>query len=174
MTTLKVPVTAADHIQGNEQALVTLVEYGDYECPFCALAYVEVKRLQRHFGAKLRFVFRNFPLNESHEHAELAAETAEYAAVKGHFWEMHDLLYENQKRLGLNLMVELTEKLGLSTDELQVALENGTYVEKIKQDFMGGVRSGVNGTPAFYINGQRHDDTFDYDVLISAIDKAMI
>jgi len=169
MTTLKVAVSAEDHIQGDEKAPVTLLEYGDYECPYCGNAYEIIKRLQKHFGSKLRFVFRNFPLNEMHPNAELAAETAEFAASKNHFWEMHDLLYENQESLGMPLMVTLCEKLGLSADELQEALDKRTFVPKIKSDFMGGVRSGVNGTPTFYINGIRHDDVFDYEILAAAI-----
>ena len=110
MSMLKVPVSSADHVQGPDGAVVTLVEYGDYECPFCKMAYPVVKRLQKHFGARLRFVFRNFPLRELHPHAQAAAETAEFAAVHGKFWEMHDLLYENQERLGDALLFELAEE----------------------------------------------------------------
>ncbi len=95
MSTLKVPVGTADHIQGDENAALTLVEYGDYECPHCGHAYPIVKRVQKHFGKRLRFVFRNFPLNEIHPHAESAAETAEFAGAHGKFWEMHDLLFES-------------------------------------------------------------------------------
>lgn len=173
MATLKVPVNANDHIQGAENAPITLVEYGDYECEFCGMAYPIVKRLQKHFGAKLRFVFRNFPLNEVHPHAELAAETAEFASAQGRFWEMHDLLYENQDHFSPKLMLQLAEKLQLSTEDLQAALENRTYLARIKSDFMGGVQSGVNGTPTFYINDIRHDDVYEYPVLVAAIEAKL-
>src|SRR5208282_3973771 len=107
MATLKVPVSPEDHAQGHDDAPVTLVEYGDYECPHCGRAYPIVQRVQKHFGEKLRFVFRNFPLSEMHPHAEAAAETAEFAGAHGKFWEMHDLLFENQARLGGSLFLEL-------------------------------------------------------------------
>ena len=114
MAMLKVPVTSEDHAQGPESAEVTLVEYGDYECPHCGRAYPIVKQVQKHFGKRLRFVFRNFPLGEMHPHAESAAETAESAGAQGKFWEMHDLLFENQDRLGGSLYLELAQQLELS------------------------------------------------------------
>jgi protein-disulfide isomerase len=173
MSILKMPVTAEDHVQGPEHAEVTLVEYGDYECPHCGRAYSIVKQVQKHFGKKLKFVFRNFPLTEMHPYAETAAETAEFAGTHGKFWEMHDLLFENQGRLGDELFVELSIKLGLSTDALTKALEEGTFEARVRADFSGGVRSGVNGTPTFFINGQRHDASFEYETLVSAINGAM-
>ena len=122
MGKLKIPVGPEDHIQGDEGAESTLVEYGDYECPHCARAHPIVKRLQRHFGKKLRFAFRNFPLSQLHPHAESAAEAAEFAASRGKFWEMHDLLFENQSRLDIALYEALAEELGLSSNELREAL----------------------------------------------------
>ncbi len=173
MATLKVLVTAEDHAQGPEKADVTLVEYGDYECPHCGRAYPIIKQVQKHFGKRLRLVFRNFPLGEMHPHAEAAAEVAEFAASQGKFWEMHDLLFENQARLGDALFSELAEKLKLPTAALEEALEQSTFEPRVRADFSGGVRSGVNGTPTFFINGHRHDDSFDYDTLVSAIHQAM-
>lgn len=173
MATLKVLVSAEDHAQGPENAEVTLVEYGDYECPHCGRAYPIVKEVQKHFGKRVRLVFRNFPLSEMHPHAEASAETAEFAASHGKFWEMHDLLFENQERLGNELFLELGERLALSTKALAEALENGTFEPRVRADFRGGVRSGVNGTPTFFINGHRHDDSFDYETLVSAINVAM-
>ena len=111
MATLKVPVSSEDHIQGDEDAPVTLVEYGDYECPFCGRAYAVIKSLQDHFGEQLRFVFRNFPLKEIHPHAESAAEAAEFAGANGRFWEMHDGIYENQAELSMPMLLELAERL---------------------------------------------------------------
>lgn len=169
MSVLKVPVTATDHIQGDEHADITLVEYGDYECPHCGHAYPIVKRVQKHFGKPLRFVFRNFPLGEMHPYAEDAAETAEFAAAQGKFWEMHDAIYENQDRLDDALLLELAGSLKLSAPALKKSLQTGEYTPKVKNDFSGGVRSGVNGTPTFFINGQRHDGPFEYADLVAGI-----
>lgn len=169
MSTLKIPVNNEDHIQGKLNASVILVEYGDYECPYCGYAYLIVKRLQKHFAEKLCFVFRNFPLNEIHPHAELAAESAEFANTHGRFWEMHDLLYEHQDRLSLPTIIELTTTLGLSATELEEALANRTFQTKIRDDFLGGVRGGVNGTPTFFINSERYNGSFEYDDLLAAI-----
>ena len=173
MSTLKVPVGTADHIQGEENAALTLVEYGDYECPHCGRAYPIVKRVQKHFGKRLRFVFRNFPLGEMHPHAEFAAETAEFAGTHGKFWEMHDLLYESQNRLGGELFQELAKRLKLASADLLTALETREFLDRVRADFAGGVRSGVNGTPTFFINGQRHDAPFEYADLVAAIEAVL-
>jgi protein-disulfide isomerase len=166
---LTIPVGKNDHVQGELGAPVILVEYGDYQCPHCGHAYPIVKRLQKHFGAKLAFAFRNFPLNEIHPDAELAAETAEFAGAHGQFWPMHDAIFENQQSLGGPLMAELADKLHLPKDELREALQAETYVERVKSDFIGGVRSGVNGTPTFFINGKRYEGSFEYEELLTAI-----
>lgn len=173
MSALKIPVGPADHIQGDSDAPCTLVEYGDYECPHCGRAYPIVQRIQKHFGKRLRFVFRNFPLNEMHPHAESAAESAEFAGAHGKFWQMHDLLFENQERLGGALYLELARDLQLASGDLSAALENREFRGKVRSDFTGGVRSGVNGTPTFFINGQRHDAPFDYPDLLAAINSAL-
>jgi protein-disulfide isomerase len=170
---LKIPVGEQDHIQGPATAKCTLVEYGDYECPHCGHAYPIVKRIQKHFGKKLRFVFRNFPLNEMHPHAESAAETAEFAGSKGKFWEMHDLLFENQESLGGALYTKLAKDIGLSADDLGRSLEKREFLAHVKSDFTGGVRSGVNGTPTFFINGERYDGSFEYEDLLGAIQGAL-
>jgi len=174
MSTLKVTVNPADHIQGDEHAGCTLVEYGDYECPHCGHAYPIVKLIQKHFGKRLRFVFRNFPLNESHPHAESAAESAEFAGAHGKFWEMHDRLLENQDRLSGDHYLELAQELQLAPADLQRALEERKYRARVRADFTGGVRSGVNGTPTFFINGQRHDGPFEYEDLEGAIEDALV
>jgi protein-disulfide isomerase len=173
MATLKTPITPEDHIQGPENAAATLVEYGDYECPYCGRAYPIVKRVQKHFGKGLRFVFRNFPLSEMHPQAESAAETAEFAGAHGKFWEMHDGLFENQERLGRLLYLELAQTMSLSAEQLQQALEEGKYQKRVRADFSTGVRSGVNGTPAFFINGKRHDGPFDFESLVLAIEQEL-
>jgi protein-disulfide isomerase len=173
MATLKVPVTATDHIQGDIKAPVTLVEYGDYECPHCGHAYPIVKQVQKHFGKRLAFVFRNFPLTEIHLNAEVAAESAEFAAAQGKFWEMHDAIFENQEGLGLPLLLKLAGSLKLDATALRNALENRQYAPRVREDFLGGARSGVNGTPTFFINGRRHDGPFETEDLIEAIDERL-
>ena len=125
---LRVAVNAQDHRQGSADAECTLLEYGDYECPHCGHAHPIVKRVQKHFGKKLRFVFRNFPLAEMHPHAQSAAETAEYAGAHGKFWEMHDGLFQNQEQLGGVLYLKLAEQLGLSPEKLRAAVENSSTV----------------------------------------------
>ncbi len=174
MATLKVPVTHKDHIQGNEKAWITLVEYGDYECPFCGMAYPIVKQLQTHFGEQLRFVFRNFPLSEMHPYAEPAAEAAEFAADSDLFWQIHDLIYENQEDLSIPLLLELGESLGLSAEDIAEAIENKAYAKKIHDDFLSGVRSGVNGTPTFFINDRRYNGPFEFEEMVSAIEAVSV
>jgi protein-disulfide isomerase len=172
MATLKVQVTAEDHAQGPEDAAVTLVEYGDYECPHCGRAYPIVHQVQKHFGERLRFVFRNFPLTQMHRQAEAAAEVAEFAGAQGRFWEMHGRLFENQERLGEALFLELSKELGLSTTAMRQALEQRTFEARVRADFTGGIRSGVNGTPTFFISGHRHNGSFEFDALVAAIRDA--
>jgi protein-disulfide isomerase len=171
MGKLRVPVTQHDHIKGPANAPVTLVEYGDYECPACGAAYPIVNLVLKHFGPKLRFVFRHFPLTQVHPNAESAAECAEFAGAHGRFWEMHDGIYENQDRLSLPLLFALAKALGLSELELRNALMNEKYAPKVKADFLGGVRSGVNGTPSFFINGDQHEGTYAFEDLVPAIEE---
>jgi protein-disulfide isomerase len=161
-----------DHIQGSADAAVTLVEYGDYECPYCGAAYPIVKEVQARMGESLRFVFRNFPISTSHPHAEQAAEAAEAAADQGSFWEMHDVLYENQKRLGDEDLRGYAEKLGLDVERFDTELADHAHADRVHEDFLTGVRSGVNGTPTFYINGARHDDSYDAETLLAALERA--
>jgi protein-disulfide isomerase len=166
---LTLPVGARDHIRGPATAAITLLEYGDYQCPFCGEAAPIVDEVQRRLGDKLRFVFRNFPLTEMHPHAEHAAEAAEAAAAHGKFWEMHDALYANQDALDDRHLAEYAASLGIKAGEIQKALAGHAYGDRIREDFMSGVRSGVNGTPTFFINGVRHDGPFDLDSLLDAI-----
>ncbi|MGA3225508.1 MAG: DsbA family protein [Acidobacteriaceae bacterium] len=174
MTKLSVPVSAKDHRQGDAEAPCTLVEYGDYQCPSCGQAYPIVKRVQKHYGKRLSFVFRNFPLTQMHPFAEPAAETAEFAGANGKFWGMHDLIYENQERLGDDeLLPELAKQLHLAPAKLLESLESREFEPRVKTDFSSGVRSGVNGTPTFFINGQRHDGPYDFASLVEAIDGAL-
>jgi protein-disulfide isomerase len=169
MSRLSIPVNGNDHMQGNGDAPWTLVEYGDYECPMCGRAYPIVKRSQERLGDRLKFVFRNFPLREIHPYAEHAAETAEFAATDGQFWEMHDLLFENQETLEDEFLFQLAAEIGLSAHKLRGTLAAETYRNRIDADFRGGIRSGVNGTPTFFINGARHDGSYDFETLLEAI-----
>jgi protein-disulfide isomerase len=172
MSTLKNPINEADHIEGDKDAPITLVEYADYECPYCGSADPVIKRIQKHYGTRLRFVFRNFPLIDSHPHALAAAMTAEFAAENDKFWEMHDMLYKNQNALDMQNLLNYVNALGLSEADFQHAMENATFGHKIKKDFEGGVKSGVNGTPCIFINGHRYDGPTEYDALVSAIDQS--
>lgn len=155
--TLTPPLSTRDHLAGRDDALVTLVEYGDYECPFSAMAHPVVKAVQREMGGDLRFAFRHFPLTAAHPHAAQAAAAAEAAGAQGRFWQMHDLLFERQQSLETTDLVGYARALGLDTLRFAQALESGTFEEVVRTDFRGGLRSGVNGTPAFFVNGERYE-----------------
>jgi protein-disulfide isomerase len=171
---LTVPVSDRDHVEGPADAAVTLVEYGDYECPYCGAAYPILKEIQARMGERLRFVFRNFPITTSHPHAERAAEAAEAAGAQGKFWPMHDLLYENQRRLRDQDLRAYGEQLELDLERFGWELAEHVHAERVREDFMGGVRSGVNGTPTFYIEGVRHDDSYDVETLLTALERAAV
>jgi protein-disulfide isomerase len=173
MTKLLIAVHPEDHLQGDPAAPCTLVEYGDYQCPSCGQAYPMIKKLQRHFGKRLALVFRNFPLTQIHPWAEPAAEVAEFAAEYDKFWQMHDQLFENQPHLSNALFLELAENLDLSPTELQAAVTGRTYRDQVRQEVSGGIRSGVNGTPTFFINGQRHNGPHDFDTLSRVIQEVI-
>jgi len=170
MSQLKLPVSERDHTQGGgADAPITLVEYGDFECPYCGHAYPIVKAAQAVFGHDLRFVFRNFPLTNVHPFAETAAEAAEIAGRSGKFWEMHDLLFENQDNLDEDSLVGYALTLGLSSDDFTTELEKHVLAEKVREDFLSGVKSGVNGTPTFFINAIRYDGTWEHGGLVRAL-----
>jgi protein-disulfide isomerase len=147
-----------------------MVEYGDYECPGCGAAYPIVNAVLEHFGPKLRFVFRHFPLTQVHPNAEAAAESAEFAGAHGRFWPMHDGIYENQDSLGAPLLLALIKALRLPEAEWREALLIERYAPKVKSDFLSGVRSGVNATPSFFVNGQQHLGSYAFEDLVAAID----
>jgi protein-disulfide isomerase len=170
---LTLPVSQRDHQQGPATAPVTLVEYGDYECPYCGEAYPIVKEIQRRLGDRLRFVFRNFPLTQSHPHAEHAAEAAEAAAAQEKFWEMHDYLFEHQQALDDAHLVQYAVALNLDQETFVREMTEHVHTNRVREDFLSGVRSGVNGTPTFFINGVRHDDSYELETLLAAIEAAM-
>lgn len=170
---LRVPVGEEDHVQGPPDAQVTLIEYGDYQCSHCATAHPTIKAVQDRFGSALRFVFRNMPLTQAHPQAQLAAEAAEAAGAQGKFWEMHDALYENQRSLGPELVRELARKIGLDMQRFEADLEEHRFRQRVRHDFMSGVRSGVNGTPTFFINGERFDGHAGEEELASALEQRL-
>jgi protein-disulfide isomerase len=172
MSQLKPPVSEGDHRLGSEQALVTLVEYGDYECPHCARAQPIVAEVRKRMGARLALVFRHFPLSNAHPHAQLAAEAAEGAASQGKFWEMHESLFAHQEALEAEDLVQRARRLDLDVARFEQELAAGTHASRVRHDFSSGVRSGVNGTPTFFINGIRHDDAWDTATLIGALTAA--
>lgn len=173
MARLTPPVNDRDHIQGPNHAPVTLVEYGDFQCPYCGAAYPIIKEVQREMGDDLRFVYRHFPLTDEHPHAEEAAEAAECAAAQGAFWEMHDVLFEHQDALDLESLVDYASRLGLDAARFQRDLKSHKFKEAVYQDFMSGVRSGVNGTPTLYINGDRYEGRVDVDSLMEALQETV-
>jgi protein-disulfide isomerase len=161
------PVSATqDHCQGPLDAGIVLIEYGDFECPYCGEAYPELKAVKEALGDALCFVFRHFPLRQAHPHAERAAEFAEAAATIGKFWEMHDVLYENQEALADQHLVAYAKRLGLDAKLIESAL-GGTFASRVQHDFSSGVRSGVNGTPCLFLNGERYDGPRDATSLIN-------
>ena len=180
MTTLQPPVGPNDHSQGPENAPVTLVEYGDYQCPYCAKAHPAVKTLQARLDGQLRFVFRNFPLTNVHPDALPAAIAAESIAVIAGpeaFWAMHDLIFEHQRDSADALhrphLLAYAEEAGVATGELARYWESAELTARVREDFMSGVRSGVNGMPTFFINGERFDgDWRDVDAFTKALQEA--
>lgn len=170
--TLTLPVGDRDHAEGPADATVTLVEYGDYECPHCGRAYPIVKEVQRLLGRQLRFIFRNFPLAQVHPHAQHAAEAAEAAAGQGRFWEMHDALFEHQRALDDRHLTGYATAMGLDQQRFETELQAHVHASRVREDFLSGVRSGVNGTPTFFISGVRHDGPWDLESLTDALRAA--
>ena len=168
---LILPVSERDHIRGPATALVSLVEYGDYECPYCGEAYAVVEELQRVLGDRLRFVFRHFPLAQIHPHAQGAAEAAEAAGAQDKFWEMHATLYTHQNALDGAHLIGYAIALGLDPTSFRHALDGRSYENRVREDFLSGVRSGVNGTPTFFIDGVRYDGPPDFDSLLVVLSE---
>ncbi len=173
---LSEPVGPEDHVQGPDNAPVTLVEYGDYQCSYCGDLYPVLKEVQKQMGPKtgvpLRFVFRNFPITSIHPQAFIAAEAAEAAAGQGKFWQMHDKLYENQFDLSAESIVIYAEQVGLDMDRFVREVNDQTYTKRIKHDFQSGVMSGVNGTPSLFLNGERYDGDRDARAIVAALKLA--
>jgi protein-disulfide isomerase len=166
---LTLPDPERDHIFGSANGSIKLLEYGDYECPFCGDAHVIVEEIKRRLGDDLLFAFRNFPLTNIHPYAEHAAEAAEAASAQGEFWGMHDRLFENQGALEDQDIARYAAALGLDATRLIREVVSSAYAPRIREDFKSGVRAGVNGTPTFFINGERYDGAFDLEHFLNAL-----
>jgi protein-disulfide isomerase len=171
MGRLAAPVDANDHIRGEWRAPVTLVEYGDYQCPYCRAAHPVVQDLLRLRARAVRVVYRHFPLTNVHPRAEPAAELAEAAGVHGQFWPTHDWLFVNQDRLGDEFVAEAIRAIGLP-DSVARDIEEHRHLDRVQRDFVSGIRSGVNGTPTFFVNDIRHDGGYGLAELLAAVDSA--
>jgi protein-disulfide isomerase len=167
---LKPPLEARDHILGTDAAKITLVEYGDYQCPHCRAAVAVVDELRGRYGDNLRFAFRHFPLAKMHPQARQAAEAAEAAAAQGKFWEMHAALFRQPPQLQQEQLIQHARDLGLDVERFKSELENHTYAARIQEDLASGVRSGVNATPTFFLNELRHNGGYALDGLVKTIE----
>jgi protein-disulfide isomerase len=171
---LAVPVNDRDHTLGPSNAPVTVVEYGDYQCPYCGLAYPITQELLRLRANRVRFVFRHFPLTHVHPYAELAAEAAESAGARGRFWQMHGWLFVNQDRISPATVIAALLDVGVDGAAVVEDIREHRYLDKVRSDFIGGVHSGVNGTPAFFINGIRHVGGYSLPELTAVVDRAAV
>jgi protein-disulfide isomerase len=169
---LVVPVSERDHSQGPATAAVTLVQYGDYECPYTRQSTTVVRAIQQQLGDKLRFVFRNFPLTEIHPHALHAAFAAEAAAAQGKFWQMHDYIFHHQHTLEDSDLEQFAEAVGLDMQQFARAMAERPYIRRIEEDLQSGIRSGVRGTPTFFINGVLYRGSWEQDALLAALQAA--
>jgi protein-disulfide isomerase len=170
---LAIPLNHRDHVIGPETAKVIVVEYGDFECPNCGQAYPAVKILLKHFGERMRFVFRHFPLREVHPHAELAAEAAETAGAQKKFWSMHDLLFENQLHLKVKNLRRYAESAGLDLERFDYEIGDHVYLQRVQEHIDGGRKSGVRATPTFFVNGVLRDVSFGLEHLQQAIETEL-
>jgi protein-disulfide isomerase len=166
-------VSAVDHVLGNEHGHVTVVEYGDFECPNCKQAAPAVNLLLQRFPERVRFVFRNFPLVQVHPHAMPAAEAAECAGAQGHFWQMHDLLFENQLHLNASHLQSYAGRLRLDMARFTAETDDHVYLQRIREHQRSGEDSGVRGTPTFFVNGRLQDVSFGIQALFSAVEAAL-
>jgi len=169
---LTVPLSIGDHVLGPADAPAKLLEYGDYECPFCGEAYPNVIALLDQLGDRIQFAYRHFPIASLHPHAFMAAEAAEAAGAQGQFWAMHDLLFRNQDALELEDLVDYAQAVGLDVHRFEDELVTHRYAERVRRDFRGGIRSGVNGTPTLFMNGVRHNGGYDLGALLAAVAPA--
>jgi len=168
-TRLLIPIDANDHVYGPESAPYTLVEYGDYECPACGELFNIIRNLQTTLGDRLRIVYRHYPLSGIHPRAQEAAEAAEAASQQGRFWQMHDLLFQNQSALQPKNLLAYAENLKLDTGRIRQELKKRVYEDRVREDFRSGVQNGVFKTPGLFLNGVRHDGAWDRDTLLRVL-----
>jgi protein-disulfide isomerase len=173
MPGLKPPFNKADHYKGSLGSAVQLLEYGDFQCPHCGAAHPMLKKIEKTFGSGMLFIFRHFPLYESHPYAKIAAIASEAAARQESFWEMFDLIYENQSRLDREMLLGLAKSLHLNLKKFQNDLEDPALAEKVESDFESGILSGVNGTPSFFINGKKYNGPYTFESLVLAMEQAI-
>lgn len=153
--TSPVSITSQDHLQGNSEAAIELIEYGDFQCSHCAIAYPVVKAVQREFGEKICFVFRHFPLTDSHMYAMAAAIASEAASLQGKFWEMHDIIFENQNMLSEEGLLKMADRIGLDVEQYKKDFHREDLRQRINADVESGDQNGVHGTPTFFVNGSK-------------------
>jgi protein-disulfide isomerase len=166
---LRPPVSDMDHSQGNKEAIIELVKYGDYQCPHCARAYPIVKRMQAQLGERIRFVFRNFPLAKIHPESVIAAVATEAAALQDRYWEMHDIIFENQEYLSAEFLLVCARELGLDPAKFEEDIARPELLAKVEADFESGIRSGVNATPTFFINGEKYNNGWEGERMMDFI-----
>jgi protein-disulfide isomerase len=174
MSTLTPPVSERDHVLGPADARVTLVEYGDFECPYCAAAHGIVQAARKAFGGNLRVVFRHFPLRASHPRALPAAKAAEAAGEQGRFWDMHDRLYRHQTELGDEALLRHARELGLDLDRFRASLDAPAHEDRIRDDLASAAASGARGTPTLFINGARYRGRLERDEIMAALARAAV
>lgn len=160
---LSIPVGNEDHSRGPLDAKLTVVEYGDYQCPYCGQAYPIVEQLLSKFADSMRLVFRNLPLSEVHPHAEAAAEMAEAVGLQGKFWEIHDTLFEHQRDLSDAALLRYAAAVGADVEKAELDISGGGPRQRVDADFESAVRSGANGTPTFFVNGVRYDGSWQFE-----------
>jgi protein-disulfide isomerase len=170
---LAIPVSAVDHAIGAEHSPVTVVEYGDFECPTCKQAVPAVKLVLERFGQRIRFVFRHFPIESAHPHAMHAAQAAEAAGGQGKFWQMHDLLFENQRHLKIANLREYAQRLNLDMPRFIAEMDDEIYLQRVREHMQGGTQSRVRGTPGFFINGVIQDVSFGMHSLMEGVEAAL-
>jgi protein-disulfide isomerase len=174
MSQLILPVNSGDHIFGNPTAVLELVEYGDYECPYCGRAYPIIKNIQQQLGNDLKFVFRNFPLRKIHLHAFMASIATEAAGLQDKFWQMHDIIFENQNALDAGNIFQFASVLGLDLDRFKNDIEKKSVNDKVEKDFESGIRSGVNRTPTFFINGEKYEGEWSDGHLLQYLETRLM
>lgn len=170
MSNLTLDIRTKDYTLGPDDARVTLVEYGDYECPYSRKGYRFAQMLLRHHEGLIRFVFRNFPLRKIHPHAQTCAEAALAAGEQGKFWEMHNLLFDNNRNLSKDKLFQFAEKIGLDVNRFKADLEQENFKKRVTEDFRSGVKSGVEKTPTFFVNGKKYKGELEYRGLESFVE----